>query len=176
MTTEPDSRSAPSRSLAGMALLSGGLVLLVGALAWTTGTPCLAPPLGVTAYLLAKAPMAPTSSPRNILVGHAIGIAAGLGSASLFQVLGEPSALTHTLQVGHALGSALAIALTVGLTEGLRCPHPPAGATTLVASLGLLSLEGGVLAFMAGALSLSMCSAVLRRLGLVPTMNTSPDT
>jgi CBS-domain-containing membrane protein len=65
--------------------------------------------------------------------------------------------------MGHALGSALAIALTVGLTEGLRCSHPPAGATTLVASLGLLSLEGGVLAFMIGASVLAGCSLALRQ-------------
>ncbi|MFT6831363.1 MAG: CBS domain-containing membrane protein [Planctomycetota bacterium] len=146
-----------------MAGLSGALVLLVGLMAWLAGAPCLAPPLGVTAYLLARDPRADSSSPRSILLGHAIGLAAGLGSASLFHVLGEPGALTGTFAMGHALGSALAIALTVGLTEGLRCSHPPAGATTLVASLGLLSLEGGVLAFMIGASVLAGCSLALRQ-------------
>ncbi|KIG16352.1 hypothetical protein DB30_04519 [Enhygromyxa salina] len=117
----------------------------------------------MTAYLLAKDPKAAVNSPRNIVIGHVIGVAAGLGSAGAFGVLGEPSALTGTFVLGHALGSALAIVLTVSLTEGLRCPHPPAAATTLVASLGLLSLQGGVLAFMAGVAVLAGCSFALRR-------------
>lgn len=146
-----------------VAALSGALVLGVGLMAWACGAPCLAPPLGVTAFLLAKDPQAPSCAPRSILLGHLIGLVAGFGSAYLLGVLGNAGALSGTFTIGHALASALSIALTVGLTEGFKCPHPPAGATTLVASLGLLPLQGGAAAFMGGSLVLAVCAWHLRK-------------
>ncbi len=143
--------------------LSGALVLAVGLLAWGANAACLAPPLGVTAFLVAKDAQSPACAPRSILLGHAIGLAAGYASAYACGVFGVPGALSGTFALGHALASALAIALTVGLTESLRCPHPPAGATTLVASLGLLPFQSGVPAFMAGSLVLSFCAWRLRQ-------------
>ena len=144
---------------------SGALVLLIGLIAWRADAACLAPPLGVTAYLLAKNPGGAASSPRNIVVGHAAGLAAGFGAAFVCGVLGEPGALAGSFTLGHALASALAIAVTVSLTESFRCPHPPAGATTLVASLGLLPLRSGAPAFMAGTVVLAVCAWFLRARG-----------
>ncbi|WP_181233005.1 hypothetical protein [Enhygromyxa salina] len=131
----------------------------MGVIAWALGAPCLAFRWGSRPTSSPRIPKAAGNSPRNIVFGHAIDVAAGRGSAGAFEVLGEPSALTGTFVLAHALGSALAI---VSLAEGLRCPRPPA-ATTLVASLGLLSLKGGVLAFMAGVSVLAGCSFALRR-------------
>lgn len=163
--TQPGSEAARSAAL--IAVQSGALVLLVGLIAWRANAACLAPPLGVTAFLLAKDPHGSSSSPRSIVVGHAVGLAAGFASASAFGVLGEPGALAGTFSVGHALASALAIALTVGITEGFQCSHPPAGATTLVASLGLLPFRGGTAAFMVGSLVLAACAWTLRKRRIV---------
>ena len=138
------------------------LVLLVGLIAWAANAACLAPPLGVTAFLLAKDAKARTSSPRNILAGHAIGLITGHGSAFVCGVFSERSALSGSFSLGHALASALAIALTVDPTECLRCSHPPSGATTLVASLGLLPFPGGTVAFLVGTAVLSASACWLR--------------
>ena len=106
--------------------------------AWLTGQPLLAPPLGATAFLALAVPLAPSSAPRNMLYGHAIGLAAGFLALQLTGAGELPSALAHGFTFNHVLACALALMFTAAGTEGLGCSHPPAGATTLVVALGLL--------------------------------------
>lgn len=146
-----------------IAFISGGAVLLVGLFAWLVNAPCLAPPLGVTAVLCVQNPGHPACSPRSIVLGHALGIASGLSAAALCGVLGASSALAGPFTLGHALASGLAITLTVLTTVWFRCPHPPAGATTLVASLGLMTVERGAPAFMVGTLATVAILRVMAR-------------
>src|SRR5690242_13578271 len=46
---------------------------LMSALAVLTGSPFIFPSLGPTAFLFFYTPTAPTASPRNTLIGHAVG-------------------------------------------------------------------------------------------------------
>lgn len=154
-------------------LASGFLVLTLGTLAWACDGPMLAPPLGVTAYLSMRDPDHPSSRPRNIVLGHTLGIAAGFLATHLTGVAGAPSVVEGPFLFRHALASGLAVAGTAALTEGLRCPHPPAAATTLVVSLGILSGPAALGGFFLGTLATSTGAALLR-IGLpVPGRSTA---
>lgn len=158
-------RTPPTRPIVRVALASGAVVLVTGLVAWALDAPALAPPLGVTAFLCFRHPAARSSSPRSILGGHALGLLSGW--AALFaagaSTLGD--ALSGPFTLNHALASALAITLTAVSTEGLRCPHPPAAATTLVVSLGLLRDPLHVAAFAGGVLVTTGACLALGRLG-----------
>src|SRR5436189_2459956 len=50
---------------------------IMAALAVVTHSPFIFPSLGPTAFLFFYTPTAPSASPRNTVIGHAIGVAAG---------------------------------------------------------------------------------------------------
>jgi CBS-domain-containing membrane protein len=117
-------------------LLTTGILSI---LAVITRTPFIFPSVGPTAYLFFFSPLAPSSKPRHAILGHGIGILCGY--ASLW--------ITGTALARHPIGqgvvwptvasAAISLASTGGLMVLLRVSHPPAGATTLIISLGLLS-------------------------------------
>lgn len=86
----------------------------------------------------------------------------------MFGLLATPSALAvgvHLPLIGEA---ALSLAITVFVLRLLRAPHPPAGATTLIVSLGFLTTLVD-LGLMMTAIVLVMISAwTLNRLLGVP--------
>src|SRR5579875_3375498 len=64
--------------LAVFALLNGLLSIgIMSALALITHSPFVFPSLGPTAFLFFYTPNAPSASPRNTIIGHAIGVVAG---------------------------------------------------------------------------------------------------
>ncbi len=112
---------------------------LLAAVAMLTRTPFIFPSLGPTAFLFFYAPESPTASPRHTMYGHAIGILCGFGSLWI-------CGLTHSLpttEVGVSYARVLAAALSLASTGAfmilLKAAHPPAGATTLIVSLGIVS-------------------------------------
>lgn len=112
-------------------------------------------------------PGAPTAALRNVLVGHAVGLAAGQVALALTGLAGAPS----TLAVGVGGARVLAVMLAVGLTEAgtraLAAPHPPAGATTLIVALGLLQGPRALLVMaVAVALLAIVAPTIARLLGL----------
>jgi CBS-domain-containing membrane protein len=128
------------------ALWAGGhaalLLAALGGLVWATGQPFLFPSLGPTAYLLAVQPDAPTSRPRRVLGGHAVGVLAGLVAYTLLAAPLVGTAPPPAASFG-AVRLAASAAVSVGLTTAgmlaadLR--HAPACATTLIVALGLLA-------------------------------------
>lgn len=113
-----------------------GLLSLV---ALATGTPFVFPSLGPTAFLFFFDPRAPSASPRHALVGHAIGILCGYGSLLLFHLEHSGSALALGVSGPRVLAAALSLAATGALMILLKAAHPPAGATTLIISLGAIA-------------------------------------
>lgn len=113
----------------------GALALL----ALVSRNPFVFPSLGPTAYLLFFSPLAKGSSPRNTIFGHAIGIICGYGA---FVVTGA-GALPFGVHPGifwpRILAAALSLSATGALMVLLGVSHPPAGATTLIISLGIIS-------------------------------------
>src|SRR4051794_32265288 len=88
----PEHHGPPAVPEAVWAPLAGGLlVLAVGLLALAFGQPWLFPSLGPTVYLQAAQPQLPSSRFVNVVAGHLLGLAAGLGAVVLLGAAGEPS-------------------------------------------------------------------------------------
>lgn len=153
------------RSILTVSIASGAVVLITGLVAWALNAPALAPPLGVTAFLCFRDPTARSSSPRSMIGGHALGLASGWAALLVSGSVALPDALSGGFTLRHALGSALAIVLTAASTDGLRVPHPPAAATTLVVSLGLLRDPLHVAAFSGGVLVTTATCLLIGRFG-----------
>jgi len=108
-------------------------------LAMVFQTPFIFPSLGATAFLLFFTPTTPAASPRNALCGHAIGIACGYAALWVTGLQHAGPAIVTELGWTRILATALSLATTGALMVLLNVPHPPAGATTLIVSLGLVS-------------------------------------
>jgi CBS-domain-containing membrane protein len=84
-------------------------------------------------------PSSASSRPRDALIGHGVGILAGLLALAVFGLGHEPSAVQEGLDGARVAAAALSLGLTTLVLALLRAPHPPAGATTLIVSLGILT-------------------------------------
>jgi CBS-domain-containing membrane protein len=107
-------------------------------LALATGQPFVFPSLGPTAFLFFFDPRAPSASPHHALIGHAIGILCGYGSLLLLHLENAGSAFSVGVNLPRALAAGLSLAATGALMILLKAAHPPAGATTLIISLGAI--------------------------------------
>lgn len=112
---------------------------LLSLIALATGTPFVFPSLGPTAFLFFFDPRAPSASPHHALIGHAIGILCGYGSLLLFHLEHSGSALALGVTFPRVLAAALSLAATGALMILFKAAHPPAGATTLIVSLGAIA-------------------------------------
>jgi CBS-domain-containing membrane protein len=130
-----------STTVMGLFAMVNGIVSIgvMAAAAWATGSPFVFPSLGPTAFLFFYTPLAASAAPRNTIIGHAIGAGAGYLSLVLFGLTDAAPALATGVSVARVGAAALSLGLTSGLMVWLRVPHPPAGATTLIVSLGILT-------------------------------------
>jgi CBS-domain-containing membrane protein len=145
------------RKAVGPGIYAAVLSLVILAISGTVGLivhlPWLFPSLGPTVMLFFESPEQPASRPKNTLVGHGVGLVAGALCLYAFGLQDRPAAPVGGLTPAHVLAGALSVALTTLVLTCLRTPHPPAGATTLIVSLGILSTPGQLLS-MAGAVLL----------------------
>jgi CBS-domain-containing membrane protein len=114
-------------------------VALLAGLALVSHTPFVFPSVGPTAFLLYFMPTAPPASPRNTLCGHALGIGCGYAALCLFGLEHAPAAVLEEIHWPRVLAAALSLAATGALMILFRVVHPPAGATTLIISLGFIT-------------------------------------
>jgi CBS-domain-containing membrane protein len=114
-------------------------IALLAATAMVTRIPFIFPSLGPTAFLLFFSPNAPTASPRHTIYGHAIGIVCGYGALWLMHLQHAPPALVTGVDLHRVVAAALSLAATGALMILLKAAHPPAGATTLIISLGIVT-------------------------------------
>ena len=126
----------------GAGLYAGVLCLVVLAIAGFVGLglhePWLFPSLGPTAMMFFETPQAKTSRPLDTLVGHGVALVVGIALFFAFGLDTVPSAPSGGLTLGHVLAGALSVAVTTLILSWIKLPHPPAGATTLIVSLGIL--------------------------------------
>jgi hypothetical protein len=108
-------------------------------LAMVFQTPFIFPSLGATAFLLFFTPTTPAASPRNALCGHAIGIACGYAALWVTGLHHAGPAVVTELGWTRVLATAISLGTTGALMILLNVPHPPAGATALIVSLGVIS-------------------------------------
>ena len=152
-------------SAAGHAFVGCGVAIVVaGGVALATGQPWLFPSLGPTAMLQTEQPTSDESTPRNTLVGHAVALAAGYGSLALFGLRSAapvPSAGISPSRIGAA---AVSLAVTAAVLLLVRRPHAPAGATTLIVSLGLLRSPSSLVIAFASVCVVTLIDWIYNRL------------
>ena len=122
-----------------VALNSFVTIALLTLLALLTRNPFVFPSLGPTAYLFFFTPLAESASPRNAVLGHAIGLLCGFAAYRVTGMHPFPEGFGGEVYWPRILASALALALTGAIMVLLRVNHPPAGATTMIVSLGILA-------------------------------------
>jgi len=152
-------------------------LLAIGAMAFVafaTGEPFVFPSLGPTAFLLFYTPLAPASSPRSTLGGHAIGAAAGYLSLVVFGLTDAAPALATSVTGERVGAAALSLGLTSGVMVWTRVPHPPAGATTLIVSLGILREPEQLAVLMVAVALLVLQGLAINRLAGIPYPVWSP--
>lgn len=122
------------------ALVLCGLVMVVaGLIGLGLHQPWLFPSLGPTLMIFFETPKSAAARPRDALVGHGVALLAGLVALEVFGLRGHPSAVVEGLTLSRVLAAALALGLTTFVLSSLKAPHPPAGATTLIVALGILT-------------------------------------
>jgi CBS domain-containing membrane protein len=148
----------------------GGLltIALSGALAWLLDEPLVFPSLGATAFLFFETPMAEVASPRNTLIGHYVGALVATLWLFVFGLQDNPSVLVEGFSAGRAAAVALSVACTGGILRLLRAAHPPAGATTVIVSAGLLHTASQLAALAAGVALLTLTAHLTNRVLGVP--------
>jgi CBS-domain-containing membrane protein len=144
------------------------VIALAGACAAAFDEPLLFPSLGATAFLLFETPTAEVASPRNAMIGHTVAALAATGSLALFGLLDAPDAIEAGVTAERAAAVALSVGLTGGLLRLLRAAHPPAGATTIIVSIGLLTSAEELLTIVVAVAIVAGSGVLLNRLLGVP--------
>jgi CBS domain-containing membrane protein len=141
---------------------------LMSTLALITGSPFIFPSLGPTAFLFFYTPRAPSASPRYTLVGHTIGVLAGYFSLVVTGLTTAGPALAVGVTWPRVIAAALSLGLTSGLMVLFKSPHPPAGATTLIISLGLITKPWLLLVLLVAVMILTLQALAINRLAGIP--------
>ncbi|MGB7171800.1 MAG: HPP family protein [Acidobacteriaceae bacterium] len=102
-------------------------------------TPFIFPSLGPTAVLFFFHPMSASASPRHALLGHAIGVLCGYGSLLVLGLQHVGSAANGPIDFHRVVAVALSLGATAFFMVLLKVAHAPAGATTLIVSLGIIT-------------------------------------
>ena len=152
-------------------------MLSLGALALVLGQPLVFPAIGASALVLFSQPLQPVSTPRNVVLSHAIAATIGLACLALFGRGGVQGSLAHLGDWRFLASGALALGMTIGAMGLARVVQPPAGATTMIVGMGLLPKPQHALAIVASAMILCVeAYAALRMAGLrYPVWSQSAD-
>ena len=140
---------------------------LLALLALVTGSPFVFPSLGPASYLFFFSPLAEASSPRNTILSTAIGIVCGYAAFAVTAGFGPPLSMHGSVHGSILLAAALSLSATGALMVLFRLSHPPAAATTLIVSLGLISPKEFVVLQVAVIL-LTAYAFVINRLAGLP--------
>ncbi len=144
-------------------LASGVSIGVITAVAYWSGHPLVVPSLGPTAFLVFNRSQSSVARPRNIVLGHLVGALAGYASLVAFGLQHAPSVVDGGLTAPRIGAAALSIALTSAAMILLNVEHGPAGATTLIVSLGFLTTPGSLILLMAGVVFLAVLGVLIDR-------------
>jgi CBS-domain-containing membrane protein len=144
-------------------LCEAALIFVAGLAAVLTHKLLIFASLGPTAYEMVETPHSPTARPYNILVGHLIGVLAGLTALHLTHAWSTPSITTGATVWPRVLAAVLSVGLTVFFTLLLHATQPAAVSTTLLISLGTLQGLRGAAEIMCAVLLMTLVGEPLRR-------------
>jgi CBS-domain-containing membrane protein len=141
---------------------------LLALLAFVTGSPFVFPSLGPTAYLFFFSPFSKAASPRNTVLGHAIGLICGYAAFALTMTTTQPFSTHAAVNGPMVLAAALSLSATGAFMVLSRVSHPPAGATTLIVSLGIISQPKDLAIIEAAVVLLTAQALAINRLAGLP--------
>jgi CBS domain-containing membrane protein len=141
---------------------------LLALLALLSGNPFVFPSLGPTAYLLFFSPLNKPSSPRNTILGHAIAIVCGYAAFVVTGAGAQPFGAHAGVFWQRILAAALSLSTTAALMVLLGISHPPAGATTLIISLGIIAKPRELVIIEVAVFLLVAQALVINRLAGLP--------
>lgn len=151
--------------IAAFATINGFLSIAIMAVAaLVTDEPFVFPSLGPTAFLFFFSPLVPAASPRNALIGHLIGAAVGFGCLLAFGLQDQGPSTAVGVTWARVMAAGLSLGLTSGVMVIAKAPHPPAGATTLIISLGVLDEIGELVVLMIAVALLTLQAIAINRL------------
>jgi CBS domain-containing membrane protein len=170
----------PPRLVRSLYVFVNGFITIgvLALLALVSRNPFVFPSLGPTAYLLFFSPLGKTSSPRNTILGHAIGLICGYAAFILTGAGTLPFGVHPDIFWPRILAAALSLSATGAFMVLLDVSHPPAGATTLIVSLGIISRPRELVIIEVAVFLLVAQALVINRLaGLpYPLWNTAAST
>jgi CBS-domain-containing membrane protein len=143
-------------------------IALLALLSLVTGSPFVFPSLGPTAYLFFFSPLSESSSPRNTILGHAIGLLCGYAAFAFAVASSPPFGMNPGVHGPRVLAAALSLSATGALMSLLRVSHPPAGATTLIVSLGIISQPKELVIIEVAVILLTIQAFAINRLAGIP--------
>jgi CBS domain-containing membrane protein len=141
-----------------------GAVIVLALLGWATGDPWVYPPIGATAFLIFSTPGLPSAAPRNAIGGQFCGVVAGAVALGAFRLLHRHGTVTSAMSGARVGAIAVALLLATALMLAFKVLHPPAGATALMISLGIVSSPGEWLAFLGAVVLICAMAFVVNRL------------
>ncbi len=147
---------------------------LMAAFAVILHSPFIFPSLGPTAFHYFSRQTAPTASPRNAIIGHLIGTVAGYFSLVVTGLTTAGPAIANGVTWPRVLAAALSLGLTAGLMILFRRSHAPAGATTLMISLDILTQPWQLVVLMSAIILLTLQAIAINRLFGMPLPLWSP--
>jgi len=127
-------------------------------------TPFIFPTLGAIAFLVFFTPTTPAASPRNALCGHAVALVCGYAALWVTGLQDAGPAMMTELHWARILAVALSLATTGALMIRLNVAHPPAAATTLIVSLGVVSSPAYLVVLEVGVALLVGQAIIINRL------------
>ncbi len=113
-------------------------------------------------------PLAEVSSPRNTILGHAIGLICGYAAFALAVASSPPFGMHPGVHGHRVLAAALSLSATGALMALFRVSHPPAGATTLIVSLGIISQPRELIIIEVAVILLTAQAFAINRLAGMP--------
>lgn len=149
----------------GTGLYAGVLFAVLGLIAWASGQPFVFPSLGPTAFVLAFDRRVDRSRLVEIVFAHLL---AGVAGLVAWWSVAPGAVITTALAPLSTAGLRLATSATVSVvltTWGMLATgqvHPPACATTLIVSLGLLSTTRQVGIVVASVVTITLLHAAAR--------------
>lgn len=156
------------------ALTPMALILIPAVLAIVADSAFLFVSLGPIIFQAIERPLAPASSPRSTILGNGIALVVGYACLAAFGLLHAPSSLEAGVTVMRAGAVVVAIGATGALITLVRAIHPPAGATALFVTLGILKDPEQLAIVFAGVVIISACACALDRLAGIPMPIWSP--
>lgn len=156
----------PARLVWAVYMLVNGFVTigLLAVLAVATHNPFVFPSLGPTAYLFFFSPLGDSSTPRNAILGHAIAIVCGYGAFYVTGLTSFHNGFPSHVIWPRVLAAALSLSTTGAVMVLLGINHPPAGATTLIISLGIVADPRYLLVVEAAVILLTAQAFAINRL------------